>query len=88
MARPNFLIIGNIGSQPFASMFTIQNLTDTLQNPIELKLGGDHTGLVVQINANLGDTTQLRIAVTTPEGMGINLSVLVPGGRLIGAQGG
>lgn len=69
-------------------MYTVQELTDTLQDPRELSLGGDHAGLTVQMNANLGDMTQLRIAVTTPAGMGVHLNILVPGGRLIGVQGG
>ena len=86
--RPNILIVGNIGGTPFASMYTVQELTDTLQDPRELSLGGDHAGLTVQMNANLGDMTQLRIAVTTPAGMGVHLNILVPGGRLIGVQGG
>lgn len=81
--RPKFLIVGSIGSVPFATLYTIANITIDLQEPISLNLGGTPTGLVVWINANLGDRTQLRIVLTTPHGMGTNLSVLAPGGRLI-----
>lgn len=81
--RPSFLIVGNIGTAPFVTLYTIANITNDLQDPISVNLGGTPTGLVVWVNANLGDRTQLRIVFTTPEGMGTNLSVLAPGGRLI-----
>ena len=81
--RPSFLIVGNIGAVPFATLYTIANITNDLQDPISVNLSGTPTGLVVWVNANLGDRTQLRIVFTTPEGMGSNLSILAPGGRLI-----
>ena len=81
--RPKFLIVGSIGSVPFATLYTIAEITNDLQDPISLNLGGIPTGLVVKVNANLGDRTQLRSVFTTPEGMGTNLSILAPGGRLI-----
>ena len=81
--RPNFLIVGNIGAVPFATLYTIANITNDLQDPISVNLGGTPTGLVVWVNANLGDKTQLRIVFTTPEGMGSNLSILAPGGRYL-----
>lgn len=81
--RPNFLIIGNIGAVPFATLYTVTEITSDLQVPTSVNLGGSPTGLTVWVNANLGDRTQLRVVFITTEGMGTTLSVLAPGGRLI-----
>lgn len=83
--RPAFLIMGNVGSAPFMVICTVANLTENLVAATCADIvGGVASKMTINVNANLGDPSQLRIQIVTPANMGSRIQVLVPAGRITG----
>lgn len=83
--RPAFLIMGNVGGTPFMLICTVSNLTENLVAATCVDITGDVSSkMTVNVNANLGDLSQLRIQIVTPANMGSRIQVLVPAGQITG----
>ena len=83
--RPAFLITGNVGSAPFMVICTVSNLTENLVAATCVDIIGDVSSkMTVNVNANLGDPSQLRIQIVAPANMGSRIQVLVPAGQITG----
>ena len=83
--RPAFLITGNVGSAPFMVICTVSNLTENLVAATCVDITGDVSSkMTVNVNANLGDPSQLRIQIVTPANIGSRIQVLVPAGQITG----
>ena len=83
--RPEFLIMGNVGGTPFMLICTVSNLTENLVAATCVDITGDVSSkMTVNVNANLGDLSQLRIQIVTPANMGSRIQVLVPAGQITG----
>ena len=83
--RPAFLIMGNVGSAPFMLICTVTNLGENLVAATCVDIAGDVSSkMTVNVNANLGDPSQLRIQIITPANMGSRIQVLVPAGQITG----
>ncbi len=83
--RPAFLIMGNVGGTPFMLICTVTNLGENLVAATCVDIVGDVSSrMTVNVNANLGDPSQLRIQIITPVNMGSRIQVLVPAGQITG----
>lgn len=83
--RPAFLIMGNVGGTPFMLICTVTNLGENLVAATCVDIAGDVSSrMTVNVNANLGDPSQLRIQIITPVNMGSRIQVLVPAGQITG----
>lgn len=83
--RPAFLIMGNAGGTPFMLICTVTNLGENLVAATCVDIAGDVSSrMTVNVNANLGDPSQLRIQIITPVNMGSRIQVLVPAGQITG----
>lgn len=83
--RPAFLIMGNVGGTPFMLICTVSNLTENSVAATCVDITGDVSSkMTVNVNANLGDLSQLRIQIVTPANMGSRIQVLVPAGQITG----
>lgn len=83
--RPAFLIMGNVGGTPFMLICTATNLGENLVAATCVDIAGDVSSkMTVNVNANLGDPSQLRIQIVTPANMGSRIQVLVPAGQITG----
>lgn len=64
---------------------TVTNLGENLVAATCVDIAGDVSSrMTVNVNANLGDPSQLRIQIITPVNMGSRIQVLVPAGQITG----
>lgn len=85
--RPIFFVTGNIGTTPVFSMCSEDNLNATLQAPTVVDIVNSLSNyLQIQVNADAGDLSKLRIRITTPENMGCYVQVLVPSGKFVSVR--
>lgn len=64
---------------------TVSNLTENLVAATCVDITGDVSSkMTVNVNANLGDPSQLRIQIVTPANIGSRIQVLVPAGQITG----